>query len=69
MESDRILNIEAKLAFQEKTIKDLHDELYAQQQEIEHLKSLCNVLVKQYKTVSDVALGSDGPANEKPPHY
>lgn len=69
MNEDRLLEIETKLAFQEKTIKELNDELYSQQQEIERLKSICDTLAKHYKALSEISMGSDGPANEKPPHY
>ncbi len=69
MDKDRLLEIETKLAFQEKTIKDLNDELYEQHQEINRLKSICDSLVKQIKAVSELALGSQGEADEKPPHY
>ena len=69
MKEERLVKIETKIAFQEKTIKDLNDVLYEQQQEIERLGAICGDLVKRVKELSDVIQGSDAPANEKPPHY
>ncbi len=66
---ERLVEIETKIAFQEKTIKDLNDALYEQQQEIERIGDICKSLVKQVRELSGAALGIDGPANEKPPHY
>jgi SlyX protein len=69
MSEERLVEIETKIAFQEKTIKDLNDALYEQQQEIERLGDTCNALVKRVKELSESGLGIDAPANEKPPHY
>jgi SlyX protein len=66
---DRLVNMETKIAFQEKTIKDLNDALYEQQKEIERIGDICNSLVKRVKELSGITLGIDAPANEKPPHY
>ncbi len=69
MSEERLVEIETKIAFQEKTIEDLNDVIYEQQQEIERLGSICNVLVKRVKELSEFTQGVDAPANEKPPHY
>ncbi len=69
MTEERLLDIETKLAFQEKAIKDLNDEIYEQQRDIDRLKTICETLLKQNKALSELSMGSDGPANEKPPHY
>jgi len=69
MSEERLVEIETKIAFQEKTIKDLNDVLCEQQQEIERLGSICDALVKRIKEVSELTLGIDAPANQKPPHY
>ncbi|MCP4114329.1 MAG: SlyX family protein [Desulfobacteraceae bacterium] len=69
MSEDRLIDIEIKIAYQEKTIKDLNDVVYEQQQEIERLASLYDTLVKQVKELSEFSMGIDAPANEKPPHY
>ena len=69
MSEDRLVEIETKIAFQEKTIKDLSDAIYEQQQEIERLGDICTALAKRVKEISEVTFGIDAPANEKPPHY
>ncbi|MBI9091434.1 MAG: SlyX family protein [Desulfobacterium sp.] len=69
MGEGRLIEIETKIAYQDKTIKDLNDVVYEQQQEIERLASICDRLTKQVQELSEFSLGSDAPANEKPPHY
>ncbi len=69
MSEERLVEIETKIAFQEKTIKDLNDVLYQQQKEIERLGTICDALVNRIKEISAVSLGVDAPVNEKPPHY
>ena len=66
---ERIVEIETKIAFQEKTIKELNDVLCEQQREIERLGSICDALVKRNKESSEFTPGIEAPANEKPPHY
>jgi SlyX protein len=69
MSEHRLVDIETKIAFQEKSLKELNDVMYDQQREIERLNSICDLLVKRVRDLSDFIPGSDGPANEKPPHY
>lgn len=69
MNEQRLVEIETKIAYQEKTIKDLNDELYTQQQEVEQLKIVCDALLKRVKELSEAVQGIDAPADEKPPHY
>ncbi len=69
MSEQRLVDIETKIAFQEKSIKDLNDVIYEQQQEIDRLRAICDLLVGRVKDLSDFIPGSDGPADEKPPHY
>ena len=69
MSEDRLVEIETKIAFQEKTIEDLNDVLFEQQKEIERLGDICDVLVKRIKALAEITPGIDAPSNEKPPHY
>ena len=69
MNEEHLVEIETKIAFQEKTIKDLNDVIYEQQQEIERLGAICGDLVKRVKELSEFIQGTDAPADEKPPHY
>ncbi len=69
MDEERLTAIETKIAFQEKNIKELNDVLYEQQKEMERLGGICDLLVKRVREFSEFIPGSDGPADEKPPHY
>lgn len=69
MNEERLVEIETKIAFQEKTIKDLNDVVYKQQQEIEKFGSICDALMKRVKEFSEFTPGIDASANERPPHY
>jgi len=69
MVEERLINIETKIAFQDQTIQDLNDVLYQQQQEIERIASVCDLLVKQIKELSELSQRKCTPEDEKPPHY
>jgi SlyX protein len=69
MSEEHLVEIETKIAYHEQTLKDLHEVVYEQQQEIEKLRSICDVLVKRVKEFSEFVPGIGAPANEKPPHY
>lgn len=61
-QAGRLEDLETKLAFQEKAVKELNDVIYEQQKQIDRLTSLCDALARSGRE-------SGGPANEKPPHY
>lgn len=66
-EDDRIDALEAHVAFQGDTIRQLNDALVAQQQRIDRLQSEFDRLVA---TVQDGARDAPGPPpDERPPHY
>ena len=69
MNEERLTEIEIKLAYQEKTIKDLNDVICDQQKEIEKLGSICEKLMKIVKEYGLTVPTIDAPADEKPPHY
>ena len=69
MNKERLTGIETKLAYQEKTIKDLNDVVCEQQKEIDRLGSVCKKLIKLVKENAMSVPVTDAPANEKPPHY
>lgn len=69
MDEERLTDIESKLAYQEKIIKDLNDVVYEQQKKIDKLVSTCEMLVDLVRKNALTGPGSDAPANEKPPHY
>ncbi len=65
MNEERLIDIETKLTYQEKLIKDLNDVVYEQQKKIERLSAICKNLIK----LANEHTGISAPANEKPPHY
>jgi len=69
MDEERLEEIEIKLAYHEKTIRDLNDVIFDQQKKIERLDFICEKLTKLGKEYEQMASIIDAPANEKPPHY
>lgn len=67
---DKILDLETRISFQEHTIGELNDTVYAQQRQIDRLEhALRDMLGRLKQMVGD----NDGPdsddATERPPHY
>lgn len=60
---ERIAELEARLAFQEDTLKALDAAIYGQQRRIDALERLCERLADA------VEAGSDPGADQRPPHY
>ena len=69
MNNDRFTDIETRLAYQEKMIRELNDVIIEQQQEIDTLHRICQKLETQNRALAEMAGGGIGPADEKPPHY
>ena len=68
MNEERLVNIEAKIAFQEDLIEELNKTVYQQQQRLERLEAACESLARHIRSLAEAR--SEGiPANEKPPHY
>ncbi len=68
MNEDRLVDIESKIAFHEKTIKELNDVVCEQQNQIDKLNATCRQLVDQIKKMSGISSGGDM-IDDKPPHY
>ncbi len=69
MDEERLIDIETKIAFQERTIKELNDVVYDQQKQIDALNDVSNALAGKMKELFETLTGNKAPANEKPPHY
>ncbi len=61
----RINELETKASFQDQTIEDLHETIYKQQQQINHLEKIFENLKNLIRDASE----NDIRPNEKPPHY
>lgn len=68
MIEERLVNIEAKITFQEDLIEELNKTVYQQQQKLERLEAVCKSLAGHIQSQAEA--GNEGmPANERPPHY
>lgn len=63
----RLMNIELKITSQEDIIDDLNNTVYQQQKKIDGLEDMLKTLAKQFKEF--IQQNTDGPINERPPHY
>ena len=69
MDEDRLIEIETKLAYQEKIIKDLNEVVCEQQKAVQRLETGYAKLAKLCQEQTRIISGINGPADEKPPHY
>jgi len=68
MIEERLVDIEAKITFQEDLIEELNKTVYQQQQRLERLETACKSLAGQIQALTETR--NEGmPANERPPHY
>jgi SlyX protein len=68
MIEERLVNIEAKITFQEDQIEELNKTVYQQQQKLDRLGAICESLARHIQS-QDEAGNESKPANERPPHY
>lgn len=65
----RLADVEAALAFHEKTVETLNGVVYDQQQQLDRLTEACRDLADRFRSMQasleDAAPGLD----ERPPHY
>lgn len=65
---NRVTELEIRIAYLEDTIKQLDDEVYRQQRQIERLEILSNKLAQDMQAMAD-RVGSATTEQEIPPHY
>ena len=68
MNEERLVNIEAKLTFQEDLLEELNKTVYQQQQKLDRLEAVCKLLAGQIQSQAEAG-NESMPANERPPHY
>jgi SlyX protein len=68
MNEERLINIEAKITFQEDLIEELNKTVYQQQQKLDRLEAICEALARHIQSLAEEGNESK-PANERPPHY
>lgn len=65
-----MVELQSQMAFQEETVQALNDAIAAQQQEIFTLQRQFELLKqRQEEQAGSSDQGSDGPVDERPPHY
>lgn len=64
----RVTELEIKIAYLEDTIKQLDDEVYRQQRQIERLEILCAKISQDMQAMAD-RVGTTSAEQEIPPHY
>jgi SlyX protein len=69
MIEERLVNIEAKITFQEDQIEELNKTVYQQQQKLERLEAICEALARELRALAEAGGDRKAPANERPPHY
>jgi len=68
VDTERLIELETKMAYQEDTIQQLNDVVCRQQDQIDALMEKCSLLLSRTKELSD-KLPDDSSIGEKPPHY
>jgi SlyX protein len=67
MSEERLVDIEVKLAHQDQSLIDLDKVVADQQAKIMELEELVTTLIERVRAIGEG--GSDGPQDERPPHY
>lgn len=68
MNEEKWTEMEIKLAFQDKALKELSAALYQQQRRIDALEKIVKDVKERVKASAEAAPGEDV-LDEKPPHY
>ena len=68
VDENRLIDIETKLAHQERLLTDLNDALTDQQAQLSQVIDLCQTLIERIRSISEAA-GAVESGDERPPHY
>lgn len=68
MTEERFIDLESRLAHQDKLLNDLNDVVTDQQQKIMQLEELCKSLVQRLRSATE-NMPADDSGDERPPHY
>ncbi len=68
MSEERMIDLESRLAHQDKLLSDLNDVVTEQQARMMQLEELVRNLIDRVRSIGDGAPAGD-PADERPPHY
>ena len=68
MSEERFIDLESRLAHQDKLLHELNDVVTGQQARLMQLEELCRSLIDRVRSIGEGG-GSGDPADERPPHY
>lgn len=68
MDTERLIELETKLAYQEDTMQQLNDVVCRQQDQIDRLLERCDLLTSRTQELA-AKLPGDSDGVELPPHY
>jgi len=68
MNEERMVDIEAKIAYQDNTLQELNDVIYRQQKQIDQLEAICQQLIDRVRSLAETSV-TGTLEDEKPPHY
>ena len=69
MDENRLIEIEVKLAEQERAVEELNQVVTDQQARISELEERCRLLTDRLKSFGEAGAESGSPEAERPPHY
>ncbi len=69
MSENRIIELETKVAYQDKAIEELSETVFQLDQKLEQLKRVCDGLRLKLVAITEQSGLEVGEHNEKPPHY
>lgn len=67
-DSERIIELETRLTFQDDLLQQLNSSTIEQQQRIERLEATVHKLMDRIQELREIATSAP-PDNERPPHY
>ena len=68
MDDERMIDIETRLAHQDRLLGDLDVALASQQAQLMRLEQLCQSLLERMRSMAEAAATAK-PEDERPPHY
>ena len=69
LESEKIRNLEEKIAFLEDNLSTMSDEFFAQQQKLDEVKEKLVLLAEKMRGIQSTGTEPQEILDEKPPHY
>ena len=65
---ERFIDLEARIAHQDRAITELSDEIYRQRKQLDQLEATCQRLLERIRTLTEPT-ENENQGTEQPPHY